>query len=574
MSGLKEIRKYYLEKEGRLEELQNINNNPMQQLADQYSGAMKVIIMLIYVAAIAALVAESTIMPMSIQTVLSPTERASHLAMDSFLTPVSEIFAFLEDAMIIKVGYAMVCNRYQELNLLLHISVIAGFVSGLLAFILMLAIALNDASAEPFLNPSAASNQALIDAGCILIPTTKEMLGSARIYWLLSAAAWIPNFMTKGIMGLLIGTGQFFVYFMPLIVASVVPLSVWFGLLALRGTQDTTVKLLNPLSILGLAYGSSDWILAILLFSYIACSSNLRQKYKLRCLLCRGKSDKADEEEANPGESFTSIIKEVVFEGLELMVVDLAIQLSLTVTIYVAAAQKFDLAYKLSSTQSAYWIFGPQYMVGTMLFLKMIGAQLVARKQYQQFVGLLVFATVLTLCLTVTAILGAYFKRVGVSYTYGESACIFGSNVTCAPLYEAIFGTQDSLSTVFEAFGPTVGLQMIFLLLRSALAMCHDFKFMAKSASAALILIYLPSIITIRLVPFAYTAVAYYVVMYLPHFFLILVFGWRLWWNLKALLAGDPGPWVHAQRIQENLEIVKTEPDIAELFLPYGNDEQ
>ena len=77
---------------------------------------------LMFAGVIAATVLEATIMPMSIQQNLAPPDRASQLAMGAFLTPVGEIFAFLEDAMVVRVGYALAAGRTRELNLLLHIS--------------------------------------------------------------------------------------------------------------------------------------------------------------------------------------------------------------------------------------------------------------------------------------------------------------------------------------------------------------------------------------------------------------------------------------------------------------------
>ena len=67
------------------------------------------------------------------------------------------------------------------------------------------------------------------------------------------------------------------------------------------------------------------------------------------------------------------------------------------------------------------------------------------------------------------------------------------------PRYADVFDGADSLSTVFDAFGPTVGLQLLFLLLRAALATCHDFAFLAKAAVASLLLVYLPAIVVAKL---------------------------------------------------------------------------
>ena len=86
---------------------------------------------------------------------LPAPDRASQLAMSAFLTPIGEIFAFLEDAMVVRVGYALAADRKSELNLLLHISTIGGLVCGVVAFLCMVAVAFNESAAAAVLNPSA-----------------------------------------------------------------------------------------------------------------------------------------------------------------------------------------------------------------------------------------------------------------------------------------------------------------------------------------------------------------------------------------------------------------------------------
>ena len=53
-------------------------------------------------------------MKKSIQTTLSPTDRAAQMAMDAVLTPFEKVFAFLEDTMTIKVGYALAAGRHGQ----------------------------------------------------------------------------------------------------------------------------------------------------------------------------------------------------------------------------------------------------------------------------------------------------------------------------------------------------------------------------------------------------------------------------------------------------------------------------
>jgi len=260
---------------------------------------------------------------------------------------------------------------------------------------------------------------------------------------------------------------------------------------------------------------------------------------------------------------------EVAREGLALMIVDLSIQLSLTITIYVAASQSFEDAYKLSAVQSAYWTFGPAYMMGFTVFLKLLGAQMIARREFSDFVKVFSFAAILTTSLAGAAIIAAHVKRVPVGYFYGESACIFATQKECAPVYANIFEGPDQLASVFEVFGPTVGLQLVFLLMRAGLSTCHDFMFMAKSSAFSFVVVYIPAILVARYA--IQRAAAYYVAMYLPHFVLIAIFGVRMVSHLRKLLNGQEGPWTkHGRRASVAPE--DAAPDVKLLFPDIASD--
>lgn len=117
------------------------------------------------------------------------------------------------------------------------------------------------------------------------------------------------------------------------------------------------------------------------------------------------------------------------------------------------------------------------------------------------------------------------------------------------------------MASVFEAFGPTVGLQLLFILFRAGLAMCHDFKFMAIASSVTFVVVYVPAIVCVRVISSQYTSTLFYVAMYLPHFVLVLVFGGRLIQNLLKLKRDQPGPWTYAQRTEEQSGLLLQEQD-------------
>ena len=249
---------------------------------------------------------------------------------------------------------------------------------------------------------------------------------------------------------------------------------------------------------------------------------------------------------------FLQRIKSVGAEGLELMVVDLAVQLSLTISIYVGASQGFEVPYQLAAAQAAYPLFGPAYLVAFGFILKLVGSQMVAAGQTRAFVAFSLRFAFMACGLGVAAIVTSVLKRVPVAYTFGETACIFATEAGCSPAYARIFRDSGSLLDIFDAFGPTVALNMIFYMTRMMLSVCQDFSFMAHAAVGAFVLVYVPAILVAR---FVYnTPLAYYVAMYAPHFVLIALYGRRMWSHIQALAAGEPGPWTEHARVIEHAE--------------------
>ena len=266
---------------------------------------------------------------------------------------------------------------------------IGGVFSGFLAFLFTTFIGFFHGTSEAVLNPSHASNQLLINGGCTLVPTTEQILIHAHTYWMLLTLSWIPKFASKAIFGFLVGAGQMLPFVIASIVQATVPITLWFVL------KET----MPPLTALGISYGTQDWVLAIIFFTYFYCSKKLRADYKLRCIFCRScchqssSSTTASSSSSTMSStdtttllsttttttdktSFTSlskVLRDVIVGGVQLMIVDLSVQLSITITIYLAASQHLATGYKLAASQAAYWSFGPSYLVGINLMLKLIG---------------------------------------------------------------------------------------------------------------------------------------------------------------------------------------------------------
>ena len=215
----------------------------------------------------------------------------------------------------------------------------------------------------------------------------------------------MPNFVTKGVFGFLAGTGNATAYVLPLVLSATLPVALWFGLLPLtaRGGADTSEGSFTPLSLLGVCYGTADWLNCVALLACLGCARQLHAKYGLRLLLPRRSDDRA-----RPAVGPT--LREVARQGVELMVVDVAVQLSFTLTIYTAATQSFETAYKLAAAQAAYWVVGPNYLTGLMLMLKIFGSQLIASGRHGKFERIYTLTASLTASLAVGAVVVAVLK--------------------------------------------------------------------------------------------------------------------------------------------------------------------
>ena len=180
-----------------------------------------------------------------------------------------------------------------------------------------------------------------------------------------------------------------------------------------------------------------------------------------------------------------ALVWEVAKEGAQLMVVDVSVQASLSVTIFLTATRNFETAFKLAAVDSAYWLFGPSYLVGIVMVFRLMGSSLISAGRHKAFISFTRFMLLLGLVLTLAAVADALMHRIPSGYYYGETACVYATDPACVSAYTRIFeisanSSSTPMSTVFEAFGPTVGLNMLFGLLRGVLAACHDFSFMAK----------------------------------------------------------------------------------------------
>lgn len=235
-----------------------------------------------------------------------------------------------------------------------------------------------------------------------------------------------------------------------MVVGAVFPIALWFGLLKQTNLYIPSSPL-NPLAVLGIAYGVGPWVIGVVQMCYISCKTSLQKEYDLK-LLCSIPTD------AWP------IVRELAKEGLELMVVDITVQLSVTITIYTASHNGFESAYEIAAAQAAYFTWGPNYILYMGIIFKVIGARLIGEGKFGVFKRFFSFFTTMVLTLFVAGLIGGFVFGDAISLTFMESGCIYASDKGCASVYERIYIGEDSGKTVFEGFGPVVAFQLLFFL--------------------------------------------------------------------------------------------------------------
>lgn len=98
--------------------------------------------------------------------------------------------------------------------------------------------------------------------------------------------------------------------------------------------------------------------------------------------------------------------KNLLMEGFKIMFMDVTIQATLSLSIYLALLKDGAVGYQLTALQSALPTYGIAYALGMGIVMKIIGPQLIANGKYQLFVN---YAVITLICavLLVPLIVGA-----------------------------------------------------------------------------------------------------------------------------------------------------------------------
>jgi hypothetical protein len=252
------------------------------------------------------------------------------------------------------------------------------------------------------------------------------------------------------------------------------------------------------------------------------------------------------------------------------MALDVAVQLASTIAVLMAMQRSSGVGYQLSTVFALEGIIGPAYCLYPGMFLKIFGAQLLAKRMHDGYivVARATFATNILIGAAVTVAIFTGNAQAWAQY-WGASACVYAGTDACAPLYHEIF-SAGGMDSVIKAFGVMCIPICAQLSLRFNLVTMCDFDFLWKAAVASFVCGFLPAILITRFV-FPDNGTAYYVASQAPHILLLPIMGARCWYNLSRMERGESGPWeehaIHEkgqlERSSSNLELSPTGSDQA-----------
>lgn len=231
-------------------------------------------------------------------------------------------------------------------------------------------------------------------------------------------------------------------------------------------------------------------------------------------------------------------------DGLLAMILDLVLQLSGTIGVYVAGFQGIHVIYQLSAVTAAMPTYAA-YAMSMSYVVKLTCSVLVGAKLYTDFAFVMKIFVCLSVVLGAIAAVSIFPFYTQVAAAYSVQACEFAREQSCLGIYEGLFangqGSSDTVFRTFIVFCVTAAFTCVFSAAKAGLYCCQDFEFMAKSSGLVFAIVLMPGILIARLA-FG-SATALYVATSLPTWILTLIFLGRLQQNMSKMVKGHAGPW-------------------------------
>jgi hypothetical protein len=324
---------------------------------------------------VAAVVVVPTQMRPSIQEQLNVSDRNILQGAEAFLIPYTEMFQFVEDIVNVKINYAINSGDFDAVNSLVHLGLAGSILTGVLASGLASILGAIPSVLQALTNPGLARDMKLYP-GCDIIAAGLDAHHLSFSYWIIQVWKFVGAQINMVITGFLFGAIEFNTAgWMMAAGAGTIPL-IWFTGLS------TSIE---PLVLLAWAEFSSPYVTLILSVLYLTTPlgftirdhtgvtlsiSKICQSFRALSSLGRvedeeesssltdqlishteeGIGDESSEHDKIGGASEASAAA-LVKEGLCIMILDLTVQLSKSLAIYLALASDAATAYQLTALE-------------------------------------------------------------------------------------------------------------------------------------------------------------------------------------------------------------------------------
>lgn len=461
--------------------------------------------------AMAAEIFMSIYMAEQTQMEFSLSERNAMLAADAFLTPVQEVFMFLEDAVSVRVGIAVGAGDMAQLRVTSRTGFFGGLVLGSVAAGLMTLFVMSPALMQQLLVPSDRPIP-----GCGLLPDPSAVVRLATPYWLIISWTWPFRFAGKALNGVFLGSRNLLSYGLTGFVAQAVYF-LWVVVIGFNSLEE-------------LAWANFTRDLIFFAGTGLAAA---------RFIFASEAPVKAEEPEADDDKSSTIA---TVIEGFQVMLVHLCLQLGTTIGIYLTAQQGPAQLYQVSSVRAIL----PQYSSWPTMFaffVRMMGSILVGRGLFRMFRKAAQVLLVMALIFTALAVSTLAPFLTPMAFKWSSQACVYASSAACVQVYKDLYANGgESIQNAFEVYPIPALVGSTFLnIAMGGLYACLDFAFMAKVSLAVFCIVYVPAVLVAAFV--VRTPQAILASMFLQTVVQALIFGWRLDSNTRKMVQGLQGPW-------------------------------
>lgn len=526
---------------------------------------------------IAATVVVPTQMKPSIQQNLNVSSRNVLQGAEAFLIPYKEVFQFVEDIVNVKINYALNSGDFEAVNTLVHLGIAGSLLTGVFASGLASILGAIPPVLLALTNPGLDIDIELYN-GCDIVAAGLDVHDITFSYWAIQTWKFVGTQVNMVLAGFMFGAIEFDTAgWMMAAGVGAIPL-IWFTGLS------TSIE---PLILLAWAEFSQPYVTLILSVLYLATplGSTLRDHTGVELsisklcrsfrILFRGCSrddeelqpltesladhqhqDVSDTEEGNTNteESNEASIHEIsdtsaatlAKEGMCIMALDLAVQLSKSLAIYLALATDAATAYQLAALDSYLPSYGVAWTLGMAWGFKVFGTVFLSIKEYGQFFKLV---RVYLICafLVVPLILGTTLPKKfehGLALSSGQNACEYAHSSQCVQFFTNVYGPnaeggEFTLFSTFTTFAFGAAIESLFIVVRAMIITLLDFRYMLQSTVVAMIFYIVAIVVACLVQPFAKQAVSFWIAMYIPQLVLVLLFLGRLHTLSRRMVKGD-----------------------------------